>query len=215
MTSIIARSGQITASVKPNRPSWKDMRANYLGEEVLSRDFYPMISDELAETASKFPDDWANTCATRMSYALNRSGIRLGKAYSPGGTVVGADRLNYWIRVRDLKRFLSERFKGADVDHTPIPIMTLTQASMNVRSQDAYDNMINKIKGKRGIIVFDVTGWKDASGHFTLWDGQNLVYVGPGDHNNPRSLEYYFWFYRPSPSGNPKQTVKTIFWELK
>lgn len=215
MTAIIAKAGKATASIKPNRPSWKDMKANYMGEQVASQDFYPMISDELAITASKFPDDWANTCATRMSYALNRSGMRLPKAYSAGGTVVGRDGFNYWIRVRDLKRYLSDRFKGGDIEHTPIPIQVLTQDSMNIRSRDAYENMITKIQGKTGIVVFDVTGWRDASGHFTLWDGRNLVYVGPGEHNDPRSLEYYFWFYRPSSSGQPKQTVRTIFWELK
>lgn len=215
MTEIIARAGNITAKIKPHRPSWSDARSNYMGEEISSPDFYPMISDELALAASKFPDDWANTCATRMSYALNRSGMRLPKAYSAGGTVVGRDGFNYWIRVRGLKKYLNDRFKGGDIDHKLKPIQELTQESMDTRSRDAYENIITKIQGKTGIVVFDVTGWRDASGHFTLWDGKDLVYVGPGDHNNPRSIEYYFWFYRPSASGNPKQTVRVLFWELK
>ena len=37
-------------------------------------------------------------------------------------------------------------------------------------------SVINKpyqdaIRGKKGIIVFEVDGWDDASGHATLWDG--------------------------------------------
>lgn len=215
MVSIVARAGDVTASVKPKRPSWRDMSGNYKGEETVSSDFYPLISRRLVKLVEENPGDWANTCAVRMSYALNRSGIRLPKAYSTGGTVVGEDGFNYWIRVKDLKQYLRDRFKGGDFEHTSKPIKTLTQDSVDERVQDAYDGVINKIFGKKGVIVFDVTGWRDASGHFTLWDGSSLVYVGPGDHNNPRSLEYYFWLYREVSGRPPAQTVKTTFWELK
>jgi len=215
MVSIVARAGDVSASVKPNRPSWRDMNGNYKGEETASSDFYPLISRRLVKLVEENPGDWANTCAVRMSYALNRSGIRLPKAYSAGGTVVGEDGFNYWIRVKDLKQYLRDRFKGGDFEHVPKPIKALTQDAVDERVQDAYDGMINKISGKTGIIVFDVTGWRDASGYFTLWDGNSLVYVGPGDRNNPRSLEYYFWLYREVSGRPPAQTVKTTFWELK
>ncbi len=67
----------------------------------------------------------------------------------------------------------------------------------------------------KGIIVFEVTGWENASGHFTLWDGSNLVYVGEGEHNNPLSYEYYFWFLRAATETKIAQTTKAYLWELK
>jgi hypothetical protein len=215
MTSIIARSGQVTASIKPNRPSWSDMIKNYPGENISSRDFYPMISQALVSEVNKNARDWENTCATRMSYALNRSGIRLYRKATIA-TIQGEDKFTYWIRVKELKKYLKERFKGGDFEHTPLPIENFTAESMQARAQDAQDNIIKKITGKHGIIVFDVTGWNNASGHFTLWDGKDLVYVGEGYHNDPYSPEYYFWFYRQPLTGEtPKQTIKTTFWELK
>lgn len=215
MTSIIARSGHASASIKPNRPSWADMIRNYPGENIPSKDFYPMISQALVSEVNKNPKDWQNTCATRMSYALNRSGIKLPRT-PPIATIQGDDKFTYWIRVKELQKYLKDRFKGGDVEHKPIPIINFTAASMQARAQDAHDNMINKITGKHGIVVFDVTGWNNASGHFTLWDGKSLVYVGDGYHNDPTSPEYYFWFYRQPLAGEtPKQTIRTTFWELK
>lgn len=30
--------------------------------------------------------------------------------------------------------------------------------------------------GKKGIILFEVNGWIDATGHVTLWDGNTCMY---------------------------------------
>ena len=32
-----------------------------------------------------------------------------------------------------------------------------------------------KLKGRKGIIVFEVSGWSDATGHADLWDGNKWV----------------------------------------
>ena len=42
-----------------------------------------------------------------------------------------------------------------------------------------------RIYGIKGIITVDVSGWKDASGHFTLWDGNHLIYPGGAEHDDP------------------------------
>jgi hypothetical protein len=35
-----------------------------------------------------------------------------------------------------------------------------------------FDAKVSEIKGQKGVIVFDVTGWGDASGHVTIYDGK-------------------------------------------
>lgn len=180
-----------------------------------------MVSDDWVRSVKEKPEYWANTCAGRMSYALNHSGIALDKA-PRGGSFKGADNKHYWFRVSDLKAYLKARFKAGDIEYAlkPLPLK-LTDEIFNQRVKDVQTNVLDKISGKHGIVVFDVAGWGNASGHFTLWDGSNLVYVGPpGDHNDQGSAEYYFWLTRPiaDDKGNITkiiQTTKVTFWELK
>ena len=217
---IIATSSSVSSgSIIPVRPSWKDMLANYPGEAIKSEDFYAMVSDEWSKNYKKNPLSWANTCAGRMSYALNHSGLDLDKA-PKAGSFQGKDGKNYWFRVADLKKYLKSRFKAGDVEYSLKTLsLNVTQDIFNKRVSEVKTNLLEKINGKHGIIVFEVAGWGDASGHFTLWDGNNLVYVGEGDHDNPVSPEYYFWLTRPiSQDGKVVkvvQTSKIIYWELK
>ena len=37
------------------------------------------------------------------------------------------------------------------------------------------DNFRAKVAGKRGIILFVVKGWSNATGHFALWDGEKAL----------------------------------------
>lgn len=215
MASIIARAGSATASIKPNRPSWADMNKNYMGESVPRSELYPMISKQLVKLHQENERAWENTCAIRMSYALNRSGVRLPPETSPkGGTIKGDDAFYYWIRVKDLKKYLKDRFHEGDFEHKFQAIKTKDE--MQTRALAVRDSFIKKIYGKRGIIVFDVEGWDGATGHFTLWDGTNLSYAGNGYHNDATTTEYYFWFARFDELGNAAvQTAKITFWELK
>src|SRR5690606_30759545 len=89
------------------------------------------------------------------------------------------------------------------------------------RKQYAENNILSKIRSKNGIIAFDVSGWGDASGHFTLWEGstEKLFYVGADsrekDKNSPL---YYFWYVSPTYDGTRYRVVQTTavsFWELK
>ncbi|OQR28458.1 hypothetical protein BWR15_27880 [Pseudomonas sp. T] len=215
MTSIIARSGDVSAGIKPNRPSWKDMSKNYMGEDVSRETLYPMISAQLVRLYQENDKAWENTCAIRMSYALNRSGIKLPSETSPkGGTLKGDDGRYYWIRVRDLKKYLRDRFRDGDVEYELSPITH--RSEMPKRAEQARENIIRKIQGRHGIIVFDVKGWDGATGHFTLWNGSDLVYVGDGYHNDDTTTAYYFWFAQFNEKEQVAvQTVKVTFWELK
>lgn len=224
--TVTATAGGSTASLKINRPSWKSMIDNYPNESTKSNDFYPMVSEAWLKLATdeETAFSYANTCAGRMSYALNHSGFTLPKAPSVGGTMKGNDGLNYWLRVSDLIPYLKKKFGKGDVEFVFSTLVDpdeskFTQEIRDQRESEVYTNVLNKIANKKGIIVFEVSGWGNASGHFTLWDGTNLVYVGDLRHNDNTLLNYYFWYaeWRENSNGIIKaiQTTKIIWWELK
>lgn len=88
-----------------------------------------------------------NACAIRMSYVLNKCGVRVPSI--GGKTVSGSDGAHYMFRVKDLISFLlSESFGLPD----------------KIVSAPTSEALV----GVKGIVVFEVSGWLDASGHATL-----------------------------------------------
>lgn len=133
-----------------------------------------------------------------MSYALNRNGIILTATKGSIKSDNPKDKYDYWFRVKELSDFLIKRFGKGDFERVMI------ENNYIARKTEANFYILDKIKGKKGIIVFEVTGWRNATGHFTLWDGGKLLYAP--SHDNPNIEDYYFWF---------SKTSKVIFWELK
>ena len=109
-----------------------------------------------------------------MSYILNQTGTHIPAL--PGKTVTGKDRMNYFFRVRDLIEFLRRRWGTPKVVAFP-PSGILA--------------------GEKGIILFEVNGWSNASGHATLFNGVSCY-----DHCyfNEREAAY--------------RTTKAHFWKL-
>lgn len=103
-------------------------------------------------------------------------------------TVKGVDGKRYAVRVREMKNFLQIRYN----------VPKLLYAS----STGVIDK--TSIMGKPGIISFDVVGWGDASGHFTLWDGNELLYAGGHD---------YFNLYEKFANGKVLRVTKCSFWK--
>ena len=93
---------------------------------------------------------WENTCAVRMSYILGQAGMTIPGIR--GQTVSGADGRQYFFRVRDLISFLTRKWGAAEVVKYP--------ASGG-----------GTLAGKRGVILFEVSGWSNAQGHATLFNG--------------------------------------------
>lgn len=220
--SITARAGGVSTQLLVRRPSWADMSKYYPSKAVAT----PTLYDQMIGGAFRKLYDhpaFKNTCAVRMSYALNRSGIRLGTAPSKGGTYVGGDGFKYWIRVKDLQQFLDDRFKGADETLTLAPVSSTLdpggkefQKKYEERKEKATIWLDSRLKGRAGIVVFNVAGWMDASGHFTLWDGERLSYAAP--HDDSSNNLYYFWLTEVTGElievvGS--QVVSVRFWELK
>jgi hypothetical protein len=91
---------------------------------------------------------WSNTCAVRMSYIFNEAGLTIPAI--PRQTVSGADKRQYFYRVRNLITFLRHRWGEPDVVQYPPS---------------------GEFSGRKGVILFEVSGWSDAQGHATLFDG--------------------------------------------
>ncbi|MDR1968393.1 MAG: type VI secretion system amidase effector protein Tae4 [Burkholderiaceae bacterium] len=126
-----------------------------------------------------------NTCASRMSIALNKAGapISTASANTAGvqtlGTATGSRII---FRVAELRKYL---FK--------------TLGTPATSSTSPYDEAF---RGRRGIIAFTVN-WQDASGHIALWNG--AVYREP-DHDD------YSTYVNPAyPS---IRTSRSEFWEI-
>ncbi|MCC2596367.1 type VI secretion system amidase effector protein Tae4 [Pusillimonas sp. MFBS29] len=92
---------------------------------------------------------FTNACAIRMSYVLNQTSLPVPA--SAGAVSSGANGAKYLFRASDLAPHLQNLFGKPDlVVQNPTP---------------------TSFAGKKGIIVFDVDVWNDASGHVTLWNG--------------------------------------------
>ncbi|QIA76526.1 hypothetical protein E5343_10845 [Rodentibacter caecimuris] len=235
MKKIKVKAGDKESTLKINRPSWNDMFSNY--KTIESSKFYSIVSSQWDKNAkSEDPETrvaWENTCAGRMSYALNHSGFILPK--NPKGAFIGEeDGYSHWFRVKELREYLKKSFGKGDVEYslpafkydknTGIDInekVKKIKGKVDERINLVQNNVLEKINGKKGIVVFEVSGWSNASGHFTLWDGENLLYAPGHDvesayeyYINGFIYSYYFWFVQET---NSKifQTNKIIFWELK
>src|SRR5438128_1616136 len=134
--------------------------------------YYPLSDDPqrvIHDINPAFCDnkDFGNTCTMRVSQALNACpGHEIPKLDSLY-TIKGLDGNRYAVRVKEMKQYMASRYGNPQV----------LSASRGV-----IDN--SSISGKKGIIAFDVEGWEDASGHFTLWDGAQLAYTGGHDYFN-------------------------------
>lgn len=93
---------------------------------------------------------WSNTCAVRLSHALNLSGTQIPKI--SGKTVSGTDGRWYFYRIGHVIEFLIARWGRPEiVDYPP--------------------HGGGALAGRKGLIVFQISGFPDARGHATLWDG--------------------------------------------
>ena len=104
------------------------------------------------------------------------------KKTTKGYKVTGEDNELYLLRVREMINFVENNLGKADV---------LIQPKNN-------EDVSLQIQNKKGIVIFKVTGWGDATGHVTLWDGNDC-----GD-------SCYFIHTQST-----VRTTDVLFWELK
>lgn len=89
-----------------------------------------------------------NYCCVRVSHAL----ISASHPITRNSDYKDKNGNKYIIRVQTMKEYLKNKYGAPTV----------------VTAETA--------KGKKGIIIFDVSGWSDATGHADLWDGSACAY---------------------------------------
>ena len=131
---------------------------------------YPVgaAEDVKREIGGRVDRDWiVNTCAIRLSRSFNRAGHAIPGDLEALNTVVGGDGLRYAFRVRELTRHLNNMYGAPTVTHTyPEP---------EEEGAPGGGEVPEAFRGVRGVIVFDVDAWTDATGHLDLWDGEACV----------------------------------------
>ncbi|MCC9020617.1 MULTISPECIES: T6SS effector amidase Tae4 family protein [Flavobacterium] len=224
--NIVASVGGVQARVvAATRPKWDDMIKNYPNTSVDTVKLYNDIGNGLIDLYKKAPEDWENTCSFRMSRGLNLSGFKLPKDNSKYrekgssggvhvGTSTGVTKNYYWYRVKELGKYLEDHLGAPEFD------VTLKRANLGEIKVGLSTTDWSKLSKLKGIVMFKVSGWGNASGHFTLWDGKNLIYPGDPRHDDPSSELYYFNMkyeaYHPIKKKNIViQTDEIKLWELK
>ncbi|MET3133587.1 hypothetical protein AAKU55_003877 [Oxalobacteraceae bacterium GrIS 1.11] len=136
-----------------------------------------VVGGAIAANIHDKKNPWKNTCAVRMSYILNQSGLIIPAM--PSKTKKGADHQNYFFKVKDVIAFLKLRWGAPEIVAYP-------------------PSGGGALAGKKGIILFEVQGWSDANGHATLFNGASCY-----DHcyfNEPgatyRTNKANFWALR-------------------
>jgi hypothetical protein len=105
--------------------------------------------------------DWiTNTCAIRMSRALNYSGVHIPIHQEGLSVLSGADGLWYAFRMRELKKWLEATFGEPNIEKVQPAGGQITRQSF---------------AGMHGIVAFDIE-FDDASGHLDLWDGTSYIH---------------------------------------
>jgi hypothetical protein len=113
-----------------------------------------------------------NTCASRMSVAINKAGAPIDTALvnTIGAHTLGtADGSRIIFRVAELRKYLFQLL-GKPAIGTTSP----------------YDATF---RGRKGIIAFSVN-WHDASGHIALWNGEAYREPGHDDYSTYVNPDY-------------------------
>lgn len=147
---------------------------------------YELVGGALYDRFKKASDIYENTCALRMSYALNYGGIPITKPIAEGTKFyTGGDNKLYVLGSQDIRDFLLKKLK----------YQKYTMKSKQ-ENKSFYYNKLSHFD-KNGIVVMIIGGWSNAYGHTTLWDGKEKKFVDDSnyllDEGDIIVKEFYFW----------------------
>lgn len=127
-------------------------------------------------------DHITNTCVLRVSRSFNESGNPIPRNSSDEiVTVRGRDGKNYALRVREFAKYMRRKYGPPQLVHT--------------YPGGEGGEIPPEFFGKQGVIMFDVEGWTDATGHFDLWNGTRTRHA---EYFN-RAREVSLWIVPDAP----------------
>lgn len=189
MTTLRVTAGGATAELELKRPAFQRLWDAYaeVGQSA-APDVYALVGGNVADLHTANPADYSNACALRMSRAFNYGGYPV-----PSGTIIpgtniyrvrGGDSKPYILRVDGVIHFIRHNWGAPDRTFQP--------------------NETGQLAGLKGLIVIEVQGWSDATGHVTLWDGSTTA--DGTTYQNPNDRSY----------AHPRVSLKRVlYWELK
>lgn len=132
-------------------PSYSSLSSKYSVIAKLSaKEVYEKIGGKVLYNYNNTPG-YKNTCAIRLSYALNQmDGHKI--PYTSGQTSSGDDGSWYFFRVDDMVQYLNNKYGKC------------VKTSMSALS------------GQPGIIWQTDCNWDDAAGHLDVWNGTSAIY---------------------------------------
>jgi Type VI secretion system (T6SS), amidase effector protein 4 len=105
-----------------------------------------------------------NTCVIRLSKAFNYANHPIPRDTPLFRTKQGKDGKWYGLRVMEFRKYM-EKVYG--------------RPQLVVRRQVNQPIDPGKFNGYRGILCLAVDGWSDATGHFTIWWDDQMLYGKP------------------------------------
>jgi hypothetical protein len=149
------------SGIEQDKPLFNNVETNYPGEGHSAGDVYTLIGGKVALNYHIDPDtgEESNSCTLRLCRGLNYGGAAIKVIDKTILYGTGGDGLKYIYRVTDMIKQLTKMFGEPDIIRSP--------ADADYRSA---------FEGNKGIIAFQVTGWGDATGHVTTWDGNECGY---------------------------------------
>jgi RHS repeat-associated protein len=157
--------------LKCNKPSFASLWKNYPAPQTYPtavspsgrQSIWDLIGGKVALNGNG--GVFKNSCAIRMSYALNKVGCQI--PYVKGKTSSGANGDWHFFRLEDLSQFLQGEW-GTPEALTP-------------------GGWKSALAGRSGMLQYDIH-WRNATGHMSLWNGATNV-DGPNyDYSNPAIL---------------------------
>jgi hypothetical protein len=146
-------------------PEWDKLKANFpaLSAAACAR----IIGGKVKYNHDKRV--FTNFCCIRVSRALNLSGDPVkyfrdigadGKTMKPAVSS-GKDKRWHIFRVRSLRKYMEKTYGKGE----PVPLSSYK----------------THLAGRKGIILYEVPGWDDASGHADCWEESRCLWRDFGD----------------------------------
>ncbi len=153
------------------RPSFSTMVKNFpYARQYHRSDFiWDQLGGKLKELHDSNKALYYNTCALRMSWDLNNSGIQIPS----GNTYKGADQRNYFISVDKLNSYLQKIWGRPDIIWQGDIRPKVDELTLKKQQRE-------KILKHKGLIHFSADGHRSqsefgASGHLDLWNGKECI----------------------------------------
>lgn len=179
----VQANGQTISTIKINRPKYDDIEPHYIKiheytDESVQRYYckrFKLVHKDLYKECINGNANYQNTCALRMSYALNHGGFKISRKVPYREYINENTNDSIILKVPLMIEFLKSKFKKSDIEF----------------KSDA-NSFKSQMQGTKGIVVFEIK-YSDANGHVTLWNGSECIDGSDDDFFHPRLHNLHFW----------------------